>query len=326
MKDNKLKIISNIFFFLIFEILFIIYHFGNANAQELSVSIDPAILQITAEAPADVSAQISIQNLSDQTTSYSIFAMPFKSSPLGNGQIEFDQSRLSKYKDFFDRVRIADQGKTIEKIRLAPNEKKNLNLLISLLEDEQPRDYYFSVLFVSEESLDQSKTSVVNTQGGIGTNVLLSVGPKTQTTGIIKDFSTPGFLTRGPVEFILNIGNTSPHFVTIEGNVVIKNIFGHIVGNIELLPLNLLGNSSRFVESENNKSSEPRIRWDEGFLLGIYTADLTVSLSEEGPILTRTVTFFAFPIELILGLTITLILIIGIARRVKAKRDEGLET
>ena len=313
--------------YLILEIGLLVLFSRKTLAQSLSVSIDPSIIQIEAEAPADISAQISIQNLSDQTTSYNIFLMPFKGSPLKNGQIEFDQSLISKYSDFFERIRIAQGENTVETVRLAPNERKNLNLLISLLEGEPPRDYYFSVLFVSENPQEQLGSSNVTAQGGIGTNVLLSIGPKSETSGIIKEFSAPNFLTHGPVEFILNIANTSPHFVTIEGNVVVKNIFGHIVGNIDLLPVNILGNSERYMESENNEVAQPRVYWDEKFLLGAYTADLTVSLSENGPILKRSTTFFAIPLELIFGLGLAAGLTIGIIRRVKAKRDDGdLET
>ncbi len=317
-----LRIIRN-FTVLIFTILFLIFNIGNASAQEVSVSIDPAIIQINAEAPAQVDAQISVQNLSDQTISYNIFLIPFKSSPANNGEIEFDETQLLRYKDFFDKVRVFDKENEIGIVRLAPNERKDLTLRVNLTEGEPPRDYYFSVLFISEAEAGNLQGTKALSRAGIGANILLSIGPKSETTGNILEFSSPRFITRGPVELILNLANTSGHFVTIEGNVVVKNMFGQTVGSLELLPVNILGNSSRFIESENNKAEDPRLYWDETFLLGFYRAELTVALSEEGPLLKKSITFFALPIEFFLGLTVAIILIIGIARRVKQRRDRG---
>jgi len=318
----KLSIFKiSIYFFL--ASCFVILASSSASAQEISVSIDPPILQIDAKPPANINAKISVQNLSDQSSIYSIFLIPFKSSEQRNGQIEFDRSESSKYDDFLNRIRLTDQGKTVTNITLSPGERKDLNLHIAILKGEPPNDYYFSVLFISDEAEGGSKNSSAGTQGGIGVNVLLSIGPKTKTKGFVKEFSVPKFVTRGPVEFVVNIENTSSHYVAIEGNVLIMNSFGQKIGNVALLPVNILANSERFIGGDANiNPGEPRVYWDEKFLLGLYTADLTVSLSEEGPIINKSVMFFALPLELILGFAVVIIIIAGIAKRIRSKRDE----
>ena len=316
MKNNKLKIISNIFVLFIFEILFIIFNLSEApsvSAQELSVSIDPPLIQIEAKAPALVKTPITIQNESDQNITYSIFLLPFKAGSEKNGQVEFDKNLIEKYKDIFGKIQILDQNRSLTQITLAPKQKKDLTLSIRVLKDEKPIDYYFSVIFISEaiENLDQD--SFVGARAGIGTNVLLSIGPKSQTQGYIKEFSAPKFVDKGPVKFKLNIANTSRHYVSIKGNLIIKNIFGQAVGNIDLAPVNILGRSERFIEG---------INWNEKFLLGIYKADLTVTLSEQGPILKRSLTFFAFPAEAILGIIVAMILVVGIIKRARSKETD----
>ncbi|OGH48019.1 MAG: hypothetical protein A3A51_04735 [Candidatus Levybacteria bacterium RIFCSPLOWO2_01_FULL_39_10] len=306
----------------LFTILFLIFNIGNANAQELSVSIDPPIFQINAEAPADVTAPLSVSNLSDQTITYSIFLMPFRSSGAEESEVEFDRSLLPEYEDIFKRVRIIDEGIPVTSVILSPRENKNLTLRITLPEGEKPKDYYFSVLFVTGGTENDLAGSASLARGGIGTNVLLSVGPKSETKGSIRQFLGPKIVTKGPVEFILSIFNESAHYITIDGHVVIKNMFGHKVGVIDLVPANILSLSERMIESENNKNTLPRVVFDEGFLLGFYTADLTVSLSEDGPILTRTLTFFAFPIQAMLILGAGSIVIIFMVSRVRRKRDQ----
>ncbi|EKD86221.1 MAG: hypothetical protein ACD_37C00406G0002, partial [uncultured bacterium] len=290
--------------------------------EGVSVGIYPPIIQIDASPPAIVNTQISIQNESDQTINYGIFLMPFKAANTKNGEPEFDKTLLESYKEFFKGVQVSDKNKVISEIKLAPNQTKELTLRIAVPKGMQAKDYYFSVLFITQESQGLKENSFAGARAGIAANVLLTLGPKSKSSGYIREFSAPHFVTRGPVDFTLNLANTSPHYITIEGNVLIKNIFNQTVGSLDLLPVNLLSNSERFIESEGNKKDVPRLYWNEAFLLGIYTADLTVSLSPEGPIVKRSLTFIAIPLELILGLVIGFILIIGIIKRVKRKQIE----
>lgn len=292
-------------------------------AQSVSVGIYPPIIQMEMEPPAILNNAITLQNGSDQTITYSIFLMPFKPSGSKNGELEYDKSKLSEYKDFFKGVQVSDKNKVISEIKLGPKQNKELTLRIAVAKGHPPRDYYFSVLFISQEGTGSKENSFVGARAGIATNVLVTLGPKTKSQGHIKEFSLSRFVTRGPVNFTLSLANTSPHYLSIQGNVLVRNIFGQTVGNINLVPANVLANSERFLESENNPDSfSPKLIWNENFLLGIYTADLTVALSEEGPVLKESVTFFAFPLELILGLLAGLILTIGIIRRVKRKQSE----
>ncbi len=311
--DMKIKV-------LIFTFLLILFSTNKANAQEISVGIDPSILQIEATGPSLVKSPISIENKSDQNVTYSIFLVPFKASDLANGQPEFERDLLDSYKDIFGRIKISDENGTLTQISLAPKQKKDLTLSIRVNEGEPPKDYYFSVVFISEAIGEANKESFVGARAGIGTNVLLSIGPKSPTKGHIQEFTGKKFLTRGPTEFSLKVKNESAHYVNTTGNVLIKNVFGQAVGNINLTPANILSGSSRLIASENNEDPNiPKIIWDEKFLLGIYRAELTLALSEEGPIYKDSITFFAFPFELIGGLLIVILIIIGMIKRARSR-------
>src|SRR3989344_5910283 len=172
--------IKNLIFkiLLLFAICYLLFAIGNANAQELSVSLDPPILQIEASPPSLIKNPISIINQADQSVTYSIFLLPFKAKSSNNGEIEFDSSQISEYKNIFDNVKISDENKSITQITLAPKQKKDLILSIRIPENEPARDYYFSVIFISEAGKVQDQNSLVGTSGGIATNVLRSIRPK----------------------------------------------------------------------------------------------------------------------------------------------------
>ena len=318
MKKRKIYILISVS--IVFILISLILNPKSTNAQEISVGIDPSILQIEATSPSLVKSPISIDNQSDQNITYSIFLVPFKASNLANGQPEFDRTLLDTYKDIFGKIKISDENGTLTQISLAPKQKKDLTLSIRLPQGEPPKDYYFSVVFISEAIGEENKESFVGARAGIGTNVLLSIGPKSPTKGYIEEFNGKKFLTRGPTEFSLKVKNESTHFVNTSGNLLIKNVFGQTVGNINFVPANILSGSSRFIGSENNPDpSIPKIIWDEKFLFGIYKAELTLALSDEGPIYKDSITFFALPVELIGGLLIVILVTIGMIKRARSR-------
>ncbi len=302
----------------LFTICYLIFNIRDASAQALSISIDPPIIQIEATAPSLIKTPISIQNDSDQNITYSIFLSPFKAGSGSNGVPEFDNELVGDYRHIFERIKVLDEDRSLTEVSLAPKQKKDLTLSISVAKGEKPKDYYFSVIFVSQAFDESNKNTAVGARAGIGSNVLLSIGPKSQTEGYIEEFSAPKFVSSGPVKFKLNVANTSKHYITIKGNLVIKNFFGQIVGNIDFVPVNILAGSSRLIGSEDNQDSlEPRINWNEKFLLGAYRADLTLALSEEGPLLKKSLIILAFPAQAFLLILLAIALLVGIIKRAR---------
>ena len=308
---------------LLFTISYLLFPIRDASAQALSISIDPPIIQIEATAPSLIKTPITIQNNSDQNVTYSIFLTPFKAGSTNNGQPEFDNNLVDEYKNIFGRTKILDESRSLTELSLAPKQKKELILSISVAKGEPPKDYYFSVIFVSQ-GLDGSNSDTgVGARAGIGANILLSIGPKSETQGYIQEFSAPKFVSSGPIKFKLNVTNTSKHYVTTNGNLVIKNLFGQVVGNIDLVPANILAGSTRLIESSDNQNTvEPRINWNEKFLLGLYKADLTIALSDQGPLLKKSLYFIAFPAQAFVFILLAIILLIGIIKRARTKSEE----
>lgn len=306
-------------FISLFTFTLLLLPLDKSEASDFSVGIYPPIIQIDATPPTGLKQDITLKNLSDTTITLQVVFKPFTASPENNGQVQY----LSKNDIFgadpniFDKIQILDGDEPITDITLSPKQQKTLTLRIGLPKDEPPSDYYFSILFTSKDAVNGTKngTSLI---GGIASNVLLSIGPKSKTTGILEEFSAPWFFTRGPIPFTVLLHNISGHFIVPKGEILIKNMFNQLIGKVDLLPVNILEDTRRYIPDSSGVSFT-KAYWNEGFLLGLYRANLIISLSPEGPIFRKTIYFFALPLPYIIGIILASVLIVTIILRVRKR-------
>lgn len=325
MNKVKYKILIAIVSFFLLATNYLLHTTPLALAQNISLGVYPPIIQITATPPTDIQSPFTVINNSDTTAQVHILVRPFKAASSNNGQPAYltTDKALGPDKQIFSKMVIFDGQQNTQDITLAPSQKKNMELRIHLPNGEPPGDYYFSITMLSNPIKVQQKSSSY-VAGGISTNVLLSIGPQDKATGFIKEFSAPWFVDKGPVPFTLLINNTSKHFITPQGTILIKNMFGQLIGKVDLLPVNILADSSRYIPDSNTQTSsfkllasKPAAIWPEIFLLGPYSASVTLALSGEGPVYHRTIYFFALPLQVLIGLVLGIILTTIIVYRVK---------
>lgn len=308
---------------------------GIAHAQGVDIGIYPPVFQVQVTPPADVKVPFFIQNFSDQSVDLKLSLKPFTASGEENGQITFLE--IPDYPDPFilNRIAVLDNETPINSITLSPKQKRNLNLVLKIPSNEVKGDYYFSIVFASNPDV-ASNNNFLGASGGIASNILLSVGPQGKTQGILEDFSAPFFVSKGPLPFTVRLRNTSDHYITPKGDIIIKNMFGQSVGKVDLLSVNILSNTIRRIPdslqsgtaSDKNyekikavvkKNQFPVAIWPEKFLLGAYTANITLSLSSQGPVFKKTVMFFAFPIEYIIGILAIIGIVVFIILKVRQR-------
>ena len=288
-ENLKLKI-----YLVLFTICYSLFAIDTAHAASLSLSISPPLLQITAQAPAQIKTPITIQNLGDESVELDIV---FK---LLSDSVQNQNSPI------FDKIQIFDQNNPVQSLSLGPKQDKKLFLKIDIPENETDSDHYFSIQFISKPSVKEDNLNYSQIIGGVGINVLLSIGQQ-NASGVIEEFSAPLFLGKGTIAFTLKIKNTSSRFITPRGEIIIKNIFGKIVGKIDILPINILKDSSRSMKRF----------WNESFILGTYNANLNIYLSEKGPIYRESISFFVIPVQAIIVALTSLLIILLIYSRIK---------
>lgn len=326
---------KNVFYFLLvlLSFAFCLLPFEKAHAQELSLGIEPPIIQIDTKRPASINTPITVENSSDVPVSLRIMLKAFTASDAQNGYVKYYTENTPEAKPaIFSYIQFAQNDHNIDVLKLAPKQTKVVMMHIGVPEKIDLGDYYFSVVFINVPDETDDKTTALQTAGGIATNVLLTIGPSGPTSGNIVEFSTPFFMEHGPVPFILRLKNTSDHYITPKGEILINNMFGQTIGRVDLLPVNVLSQTIRAIPDkllspDASKAANfvrPTTRyeaavWPETFLLGPYTAQVTIALSNQGPVFRKTIFFFAFPWYLTLLLIILIAVAVYIGYRVKKR-------
>jgi hypothetical protein len=319
----------------------------NASAQGTTLKISPSLLKIEAKPPADIWSSFSIENQSDQPVNLTIGYKPFDQLASKNGNVVFLQDGLQVPgldKKIFEKIQIVnDENISQNTISIGPRQREKLRLRIMLPANEPTSDYYFSLVFLqstnqtnqnTSNGVNKSQESISSIQTGIGMNVLLAIGDKETPQATIDTFTTPWFNQNGPVPFNLTVFNNGVHFIAPKGAIFIKNMFGQTIGKISIPSTVILAGTSRTLAGKgvqlnanslansilnNNQQNLGFIVWPEHFLFGMYTATLSLSLSDNGPVYERSITFFAFPLNYLLGLLLLLALLFYSYRRVKKK-------
>lgn len=302
-----------------------------AYAQEFHISIAPTVLQIDATPPSTVETPFQIKNLSNESIVIKPVFIPIEAKDDGKINLLLDEEEtLSTFVK--NKLSIIDEAGSVENIELRGGETRQLMLFMDLVKGDPPGDYYYSLVFMSEgKFLDRTSTSVI--PAGISMNVLISIGPKGLPSLDIEEFSTDKLITGGPVFFNLKVKNTGNHLIQPEGNIVISNIFGKRIADIEILPQYILSESQRYLVDDTQASSSaelsgiiaqkqttsPVIVWDEGFLMGPYTAELTLSAEKGSNKITEKITFIALPIKVLIIISGLMFVVLGIFLRVHIK-------
>ncbi len=307
-----------------------------AHAEGISLKVSPSVIQIRAQSPSDVRAPFIIENQSNQSVTLKIGYKLFNSANSQEGAIVFlndSETSSSSDKKIFEKMQILDADDSpIDSLDLGPKQQKKLQLQILLPKDEPSADYYFTLVFlhsipsiIDQNNIKRDKKdqkSIASLQGGIGLNVLLAVGDLETPQGSINEFSTDWYRQSGPVSFTVQVKNNGLHYINPSGMILIKNIFGQTVGRVDIPPTVILKNTTRSLVDGRQIASTSlatQATWPEKFLLGLYSANISIAMSADGPVYNRTVRFAAFPLEPLAAFIVIVVVLSIFYLRVKKK-------
>lgn len=322
-----------------------------ALADTIQLQVSPPLLHIRAVPPADITTPITITNTSEQGVNLKIAFNLFKDNGRETGEIAYLNDKdpfPGPDAKLFEKIHLIDEKNiALDSLSVGPKQTKHLRLRIILPKNEPAADYYFSAIFLTTpdgtipNGTDNKKISASSKiEAGIASNVLLSIGPKENNKTYIEEFSSPVYVNSGPVPFSIRVKNTGRHVTTPKGLVLIKNMFGQTVGRIELPPTNVLAGSTRALidtgQLANSAASTKSLKeltgkplgqaahaiWTEHFLLGFYTATLSIAVSDDGPVFTRSIHFLAFPATFLFALLVVILIVLVLYIRVKARVDK----
>lgn len=324
-----------IFFFFLLTLAFS----SHAYAQEVDFELSPPRILITGKTAGIVQTPLTIKNNSQDTLRLTREFFPFTASRLEDGTVFYPQRPSKQTLVFLEKyVKVKENDTAITEVTLAPYQEKHLKLVVTIPKQQNDNDYYFSIVFVSEGINANSYprpaigvTAVTTIRTGIATNVLVSLHKDTTSENLtIEQFTTNKFFPKGPVPFSLKVHNNGDTLVAVKGHIIVYNMFGQPIGNIAVAPAYVLANTGRYLNnSQNSKNdreratnevlstSRPIMLWGETFLLGPYSAELTLSYGQKETTFVRTIHFFALPLEAAITIVLLLFLFLFMKERIK---------
>lgn len=289
-----------------------------AQAQSLSLSLWPPLLEVMIQPGKSITQVYKLTNNSDHDLEITPQVFPFEpKGELGQIEINFSPPPSLAPAPFFS---FASREKFNQPFSLATGETKELVLKIAINQNNQEKDYYYTLLFSTAEEPLNPSTQEEGKSGAIvrvGSNILITTSQlgKPPLLGKITSFSLPliidSFSPLTPKVVLENWGKTLwKPFGQIEiwGPFQQKN-------EIKLKEQNVLANSSRQLDIE---SFSPR--WP----IGPFKAKLEFSLNEDGQKLSSETSFWYLPYKLV-GAIMVLAALGFLIKRVKKDKTQNCQ-
>ncbi len=300
------------------------------NAQQISLSISPPLVEIVAKPGKSLLIAYTLDNGGDPVVVTST-AVPFQpSGTLGNislkdeyeGPVQFslENSDIQLNQPFF----------------LRGNAKQQLLLRIRIPEGAPEADYYYTFLNTTEAPPAADGSSETRAKTSIGANIIITVTDTGQleTKGKITTFDvrTPhtfSFFNRKvnlfdsgtSIPVMLQVQNWGKNAVKSNGTISLRGNFGELA-TYSIVPQNILSESQRLLLATPSAEliRNPATLVIPGFFIGTYKLSAVVNFGEGSPNLYASSSFVALPLKFIIGILIASIVTVIIVK-IKNRRD-----
>ncbi len=185
---------------------------------------------------------------------------------------------------------------------LKPNDEQTVTAEISIPPNGEAGGRYGAFVF-SVTGPSQKGTAGLAQE--IASLFLVRISGPVDEKLALETFSAPSFSEFGPINFSLKFNNGGNVFVKTYGLINVTDMLGHRVDDVVVTGTNVFPGSKRAVLATLNKT----------FLLGNYTATALLNYGSNNQPLTSVTTFFVFPVRIVAGLVILLVLIFLMRKR-----------
>jgi len=298
------------------------------GAQQVGLSISPPLLEVMIQPGKSITKAYQLTNNSDFDLYLIAKIVPFTPADL-SGNISLDhESKITNHESFFFL-----QNSNIQlnqPFQLSAGSSQQLVLKVDIPPVAEEKDHYYTLLI---EQAEQGEYIGSRHRIKIGSNLLITVSqsgePKTEFN--LAEFSAqPKFADLfDQVEFNLIVENTGQAFFKPEGKIEVRNtLFSRKMSELDLLPENVLVNSSRKIRCMENQAGSDTSEGNENYkiikcafsstLPGKYKAVITSPSNK--PLTTNTqhqTYFYLIPFRLILALALIILIIWQINRKLR---------
>ncbi|MDO9027650.1 MAG: hypothetical protein Q7U68_02160 [Candidatus Roizmanbacteria bacterium] len=326
------KFIYNFFLLFIYFFIFLFVYSKNVNAQQVSLSISPPLLELFIKPGKSIMVAYKLGNLGDPAF-INLKVLPFEAKDnLGNirikpefeGPVRFnlDNSDLQLEQPFF----------------LKTNGSQQILLRIRIPENITDGDFYYSLLAETAPPTASEGIGSARAKATIGSNILVTISnsgnidikPRVVLFDILSKlkFNLLGeaikiFDSADKIPLVFIVENKGKNMIKPEGQITLKGNFGE-TAKYDIISKNILAESQRLLEATPSAQIDsflfPTSLILSGFFIGKYNLSTQVSFGENSPTIFGSTSFFAFPFKIMGGLLIAVFIVVAI---IKKRKDDG---
>ncbi len=282
--------------------------FVSVNAETLSansaqgIEISPALVELNASKGKTYNIKLNVTNVTTSDLIYNPSVDDFNSSnETGTPHIILDSTLP-------ETASIRTWVATIDPFTLKSRELKSITAQITIPDNAEPGGHYGVIRFSG--NAPELESTGVGLSASAGVLILVRVdGEITEKATVASFYSAhngaqTSFFEKGPIEFVTRIKNEGNLHIKPIGSIEIRDIFGGLVTSISVNndKSNVLPSSIRRFDSN----------YDKLWMIGKYTANLTLGFGSNGQAITNTVDFWVIPYKFIIGVLVILATIVFI--------------
>jgi len=285
-----------------------------------SIIVGPGKTEVMLSPGDTYTMEIAASNASglEKIMKFSVEDMGASSDPNLPAQFLGDRKGPYSLKDYVKPE--ADQ------IDLPTGQRVRMPVTITIPKDISPGGLYGAIM-VAAENLPTAPGALPPNTASMGVKIVSRVGSllfirikgDVLESGYLKNFTAnENFYEAGPVSFKILYSNTGNVYLNPYGAIDVKDMFGRTVDQRNVEPWFVLPKADRTRE----------IKWNSNFLIGKYTAVLTLHrgyLNNEDAVDTKTLTFWVLPWRLlsvgVMGLILIIWLFVWIFSHIQWKKS-----
>lgn len=318
LRTEKLKNLRTFFLFCFLALLFFGFLVAQAAlAQTFSLGIYPPLLEVMIQPGKSITQVYKIKNSGDDIVLVPNIVSFEPKDEFGNIYLMKGLNPVSKnWFSLTNAYRSLDQAFSLPSGRI-----EELVLKIKIPQQAVEADHYFSLILTTSPTplMGATKTGM---KGVIASNILLTISKdgKPRKLAEVVEFSPENpffaniFDSFDKPRFIVRVKNIGQSFFKPQGSISIYNTLGQLSATLELLPENVLVNSTRQIRCRAGDKVTP-CQFEPKFLIGRYKAELNFKVNGEN--YQAETIFWALPIKATLALLTIVVLLLMMKKRIE---------
>ncbi len=252
-----------------------------AAPPKSGLSISPPTFELSANPGDTLRNSLRVDNVVDEPLEVTVSTRNF--TALGEeGGVDLS-SRDNKY-SLASWISVSPS-----KVTIPARQSQVFDYTIAVPADASPGGRFGSIIFKTSLKPVSGQSGVAVGQE-IGTLVFLKIAGEVKEKASVASFETVGaFHDNGPVEFSARVKNEGNVQLRPTGTITISNFFGNKVATIPINEQNVLPDAIRKMNAT----------WKNQWLLGRYTATLSLVYGKDRQTMTASTAFWGFPYKLV---------------------------